>query len=268
MIRPVALAAAVATIAFAAPPSPPPFARAATESCLLRLPHTVEGLPPARPPTPPLLFVKALRRDAISTWNPAAAGRPRRHTQLGVWSGNDGIILSFFKDAADALVSRKPLGGLYGGTRVRNVLVTWDQPKAPPRSMRNAVVGCLRAHARRATLRTPPHATLATFIGTWGGHTRGLRIRADGRAVESTYDGCCHHVYEMHFQIVSVRGTLTHARATYRVTWFKRFAREGPRSRVGQVGRLVLRDGIVTNTLTTVFFCSNPAWGATGACGA
>ena len=30
----------------------------------------------------------------------------------------------------------------------------------------------------------------------------------------------------------------------------------------------MLKDGIVTNTLTDDFFCSDPAWGATAACGA
>jgi hypothetical protein len=65
-----------------------------------------------------------------------------------------------------------------------------------------------------------------------------------------------------------VRGTLTRATAVYRVTSFRRFATEVRRLRVGNLGRLVLRNGIVTNTLTAVYFCSDPAWEATGACGA
>jgi hypothetical protein len=75
-------------------------------------------------------------------------------------------------------------------------------------------------------------------------------------------------LYKMTFQIRSVSGTLTRATAVYRVTAFKRYERDIPRLTKGQVGRLVLRNGIVTNTLTKVYFCSNPAWGATGACGA
>jgi hypothetical protein len=37
---------------------------------------------------------------------------------------------------------------------------------------------------------------------------------------------------------------------------------------VGAVGKLQLRNGLVTNTLTEDFFCSDPTWDATGACGA
>jgi hypothetical protein len=72
----------------------------------------------------------------------------------------------------------------------------------------------------------------------------------------------------MRFQILSITGTLTRATAAYRVTYFKRYDRDIPNSRVGQVGKLLLRNGIVTNTLSTVYFCSDPAWSATGACGA
>jgi hypothetical protein len=71
----------------------------------------------------------------------------------------------------------------------------------------------------------------------------------------------------MTFQILSVTGTLTRATASYRVTRFKHF-RGGPTIRTGQIGKLLLRNGIVRNPLTEDYFCSNPAWGATGACGA
>jgi hypothetical protein len=67
---------------------------------------------------------------------------------------------------------------------------------------------------------------------------------------------------------LSVSGTLTRAAAAYRVTSFKRYESGVRRLRVGDVGTLLLRNGIVTNTLTRDFFCSGPAWGATGACGA
>jgi hypothetical protein len=72
----------------------------------------------------------------------------------------------------------------------------------------------------------------------------------------------------MTFEILSVRGTLTRATATYRGTSFKRYARDVPRLKTGQVGRLLLRNGVVTNSLSEDSFCSSPAWGATGACGA
>ncbi len=69
-------------------------------------------------------------------------------------------------------------------------------------------------------------------------------------------------------RIVSVSGTLTHATADFQVTSFTRYDKGIPRVRRGQRGRLFLRNGIVTNGLTRVYYCSNPAWGATGACGA
>lgn len=72
----------------------------------------------------------------------------------------------------------------------------------------------------------------------------------------------------MTFQILSVSGTLTRATAVYRVTSFKRYDRAVPKLHTGRIGKLLLRNGIVTNTLSRVFFCSDPAWWATGACGA
>jgi hypothetical protein len=71
----------------------------------------------------------------------------------------------------------------------------------------------------------------------------------------------------MTFQVLSVRGTLTGATARFRVESFRRYDRAVRKLRVGKIGKLRLRDGIVTDTLTQDSFCSNPAWGATGACG-
>jgi hypothetical protein len=72
----------------------------------------------------------------------------------------------------------------------------------------------------------------------------------------------------MTFQLLSVSGTITRATATYRVTSFKRYHRYIPSVPVGRIGTLLLRNGVVTNKLTQDYFCSDPAWGATGACGA
>ena len=122
-------------------------------------------------------------------------------------------------------------------------------------------------YARGKAAKRPPPATLATFAGGWGGHTRGLSITSTGRGREDADDGCCTREYELTFQILSVNGTLTRATAFYRATSFKPYE-SGMRLHVGDVGKLVLKNGIVTNTLTGDFFCSGPAWGATGACGA
>ena len=184
--------------------------------------------------------------------------------------GTKGIILSFFKSVDDARTSLKTLTWLYGGTLARNVVVTSNQKPMPSRNVRDTVLGCLRYEliGQHAAKRPPPKATLATYSGRWGGHTRGLSITSSGRGRETADDGCCTREYELTFQILSVAGTLTRATAVYRVTYFKRYDAGVRRLHTGDVGKLVLKDGIVTNTLTDDFFCSDPAWGATGACGA
>ncbi len=247
----------------------PLYTLAASQSCLMSLPNAVAGLPPATPPVPSALFVDALARDTISTAE-GEGPRPRVHKQLGTWYGDgsyQGIILSFFKTVPDARASLKKLAWLYGGKRIRNVVVTWDQRSLPSPGVRATVLGCLRSDAVGGSERPAPPASLATFAGTWGGHGRSLTITSSGRGRESANDGCCTRVYRMTFQILSVTGTLTQATAAYRVTSFKRYVRGVRRLRVGDVGQLRLRNGIVTSTLTRDYFCSDPAWGATGACG-
>ena len=66
----------------------------------------------------------------------------------------------------------------------------------------------------------------------------------------------------------STSGTLTRATAVYRVMSFKRYETGVRMLREGNVGKLVLKNGIVMDNLIDDFFCSDPAWGATGACGA
>ena len=233
--------------------------------------QAVVGLPPAMPPVPPVLFVHALTRHDVSTAE-GFGPRPRAHKQLGAWFGRrsyEGIILSFFKSVPAARASVETLASLYGGQRIRNVVVTWDQEARPSQSLRNTVLSCLRSKGagRPGESRPPPQARLGTFVGIWGGHTRGLSIKASGRGNEGASDGCCYGVYQMTFQILSVGGTLTRATALYRVTSFRRHAKRVRKLHVGEIGKLRLRNGIVTNTLTQDFFCSNPAWGATNACG-
>lgn len=246
--------------------APPLYTAAATEGCLASLPDAIVGLPPATPPMPPALFVFSLPPDRYP---------PRAQGNLGTWYGHkgegyEGVTLSFFKNVQDARASFKSMWWLYGGRLVRNVAVAWDQSPAPRASVQRTVLGCLRVgpSAGGAPKRATPRASLASFAGYWGGHTRGLRITSGGRGVEDVNSGCCFREYHMTFQILSVSGTLTRATAAYRATSFKRFDRHVARVRVGRVGELLLRNGMVTNSLTRVFFCSNPAWGATGVCGA
>lgn len=246
---------------------PPLYTIAATEACLESVPDAIVGLPPATPPSPPLRFVYSLPRDRFPR---SASG------QLGAWYGHRGkgayvgVILSFFKTVPAARTYLKSL--LLTRSRVRNVVADWGYAKVSEEGWREAVRGCLRtappAGGTPAPRRSVPQASLATFAGYWGGHTRRLRISAGGRGVEYADSGCCFRVYRMTFQILAVSGTLTRATATYRVMSVKRYDRAFPRLHTGQVGRLLLKNGIVTNSLSKVFFCSDPAWWATGACGA
>ena len=249
----------------------PVYTPAATQSCLTALPNAVAGLPPTTPPVPPRLFIYSLVREDVSTWG-VGQPRPRAHRQLGVWYGGrryEGIILSFFKSVDDARTSLKTLAWLYGGTLARNVVVTWDQKPMPSRNVRDTVLGCLRyeligqhaANGRRR--RRHSQRTRAVGEGTPAGCQSRRVVGAGNRG-----HGCCTREYELTFQILSVAGTLTRATAVYRVTYFKRYDAGVRRLHTGDVGKLVLKDGIVTNTLTDDFFCSDPAWGATGACGA
>jgi hypothetical protein len=248
----------IATAAAASGTAPGLYTAEATEACLESTPGAVVGMPPATPPVPPALFVSFLPADAVPA---PVEGR------VAAWRGRgrayEGVTITFFLGAP---VTRKWLNALesiYGGGTVDgNVVLAWDQSSTSA-SFRSTVLGCLRAAAPAV-----PAAGLGTFAGAWGGHTRGLTITAGGRGLESTDDGCCDHEYRLGFQILSVSGTLTRATATYRVTSFARYHDDVPNIRAGQSGKLLLKDGIVTNTLTRTIFCSDPAWGATGACGA
>lgn len=252
----IALAATATSLTAAAPL----YNIAASEACLKTLPGAVAGLPPASPPIPPALFVY---RYPPSHFMAPMVGA------LGAWYGSrrtsaySGVSISFFKNARDAR-RFKARDKLYAEIIFRNVAVAWDGPAG---AWRSAVEGCLLAvGGKLPSARSVPKASLATFAGYWGGHTRGLRISSAGRAREYADDGCCTREYDMTLQILSVTGTLTRASASYRVMSFRRHF--GPRVHVGQIGRLVLRDGIVTSSLTGDYFCSDPAWGATGSCGA
>ena len=262
----MALGLAVSTsVAHGTATQPPLYTRAATQACLTRLPNAITGLPPATAPVPPRLFVHALARDEVG----ALGSAPRAHTQLVAWYGDAsgdyrGVLLNFFKDVADARASRKALDG----KQMRNVVSTWTQQAGPSQTVRQEVLGCLRSGAAAGQSAPAPAASLATFAGKWGGHTRGLSIAANGRGSEFADDGCCTRAYRMTFQILSATGTVTRATARFRVTSFSRVERGVKLRHTGDVGRLLLRNGIVTNTLSGVYFCSDPAWSTTGACGA
>jgi hypothetical protein len=233
-----------------------PYTLAATKACLLGLPGSLAGLPPAT--TPRRLFVYRFQHE------PAL---------LGVWDGNQEIDVEFLRSPLRARVALKK--GLkppyYIGTRVANAIL-WrgDATKKLTAAFRRTVARCLRGSPPKATPEAAevPRATLATFAGYWGGHDRGLTISSRGEGFENTLESCCDRDYVLRYEILSVSGTLIDASATFRVTSFTRFHTYVPRISVGSSGTLRLRNGILTDMLSQVFFCSNPAWGVTGACGA
>jgi hypothetical protein len=229
----------------------------ATGACLRSSPGAVSTLPTALPPDPQVLFVYRYPRD-----------RSFGVGQLGAWTGRretgtyHGVNVVFFGEAA-----RRWVAGQSGVTVVKNAAFQWFPASSKEEDWGANVRSCLRvAGFKSGAKRAAPRANRASFTGYWGGHTRGLRIGSDGRGREYVDAGCCIRDYEMTFRILSVTGTLGRANALYRVSWIRQ--RIGLSIHVGDRGTLRLRNGIVTNALTSAYFCSDPAWLATAACGA
>jgi len=104
----------------------------------------------------------------------------------------------------------------------------------------------------------PRAATVSTFAGEWRGHTRSLLITRTGQAEEVVDDGCCTRVISAHFKLLRPSGTVTDAAVALRVT-VRRWDAPGHRPRVGQLGRLRLRDGILVDLLTGMNYCNDRA---------
>ena len=111
-------------------------------------------------------------------------------------------------------------------------------------------------------------ATLDVFGGLWGGHTRTLRITPRGRGRMSVSYGCCTRIINLSFRLSRVRGTYMSARARARVTRVRVFNRQvlgGRVPRVGHVGTLRLKRGIITDSFLGLPYCDEAN---TGNCGA
>jgi hypothetical protein len=252
------------------------YAAGATQACLESLSDAVAGLPPALPPRPSALFVYRFPLGVDGSWWVSSSARGA----LGAWYGQrargsyEGIYLGFFATprlARAAFMSPESRYGylLYGGKLIGNVVVAWAQRSVPSGSVQKAVLSCLRGGTSRPAPRRPiPRASLATFEGSWGGHTRRLVIGRDGRGYESVNDGCCHFVIGVSFTLLRASGTIEDATGTIRVTAVKRGEWSSEtRPRIGQLGELKLKKGILTDALTGIYYCSAPTWSATGACG-
>ena len=106
------------------------------------------------------------------------------------------------------------------------------------------------------------------FGGRWGGHARTLRITPKGRAKMAVSLGCCTRVIDLSFRLSRVRGTYSTARARARVTRVRVFDASvlgGHVPRVGQVGTLRLKRGIITEPFLGSDYCDDANAGKCGA---
>jgi hypothetical protein len=115
-------------------------------------------------------------------------------------------------------------------------------------------------------------ATLATFAGDWAGHTRALTITRSGHAKESIGDGCCDPIVDLRLRLSRPRGDRHVASVAVRVTFVRIhdpsvYSRSYPAPHVGQRGRLKLRYGVITDSVTGANYCNARAQ-TRGTCGA
>jgi hypothetical protein len=101
-------------------------------------------------------------------------------------------------------------------------------------------------------------ARLATFVGHWWGHTRGIDVYRSGRGKEYIGTGAA-RLATLTFDILRVTGTPAVADARIRVTSARVFNRSGyfgflPHT--GEFGTLRLRHGLVTDSITRVVYCA------------
>ena len=257
------------TSASASQPSPYLYDAANTAACLYAQRDVVDALPPATSPSRPILYIYFPRPERYSY--PKGTRRLRAWYGAGAADTLQGASLIFFRSYSAARHFRDD-DNYKRGFLARNVLIEWTHEKDSSRSLGRVVRSCLRTQRQGHGEARPPHrslpkADLKTFTGHWGGHTRRLIITRSGLGTEIVDDGCCTPVFNFAFQLVRASGTVKNATAIVRVTAV-RLWKSNHRPHVGQIGRLVLKNGIVTDNLSHVYFCSDPAWGATGACGA
>jgi hypothetical protein len=129
-----------------------------------------------------------------------------------------------------------------------------------------------QAAGTHAATATAHHATLKTFAGSWFGHTRSLKITRKGHAREDIGDGCCDPVITLRFRLSHVRGTSRSASARAVVTAVhvhdrSDFPKGSPPPHVGEVRRIHLRHGVISERLTGTNYCNMKA-DQTGVCGA
>ena len=104
----------------------------------------------------------------------------------------------------------------------------------------------------------PDGAHLTTFVGHWHGHTRGIDVYRSGRGKEYIGSGAP-AIATLTFDVLRVTGTHVVADARIRVTSVRiidRSAFFGSLPHAGELGTLRLRHGIVTDSITRVYYCA------------
>lgn len=104
-------------------------------------------------------------------------------------------------------------------------------------------------------------ARLNTFARYWWGHGRGLDIHRSGRGREfaRTYNSRPPYYVTLTFRVIRVSGSRTAAGARIRIISVRAWNHYLPharRIRVGALGTLRLRRGVVTDSLTQATYCA------------
>ena len=114
--------------------------------------------------------------------------------------------------------------------------------------------------------------TLASFAGTWYGHTRLLKITRTGLATESVSSGCCDHAITFKMRLSHPRGTTSVGSVLARVVAVRvlnpaDFSKAFPPPKVGQTRRMTLRHGVIVDPFLRTNYCDVAA-DMKGYCGA
>lgn len=103
-------------------------------------------------------------------------------------------------------------------------------------------------------------AGLATFLRPYGGHDRLFAVHPSGIGVERlrtlASSSASPYYATLTFRVLGVTGTPSAADARIRVTSLRNFHNVLPPLRVGELGTLRLRHGVVTDSLTHVTYCA------------
>lgn len=101
-------------------------------------------------------------------------------------------------------------------------------------------------------------ARLATFVGHWRGHARGMDVYRSGHGTESI-GPTRRRLATLTFDVLRVAGTPAVANARIRVTSVRIVARGAFFGLLPHTGEFVtfrLRHGIITDTITRVVYCA------------